>query len=395
MEGSLLKRGKLLSRENLIYLLFISTYLHYVITGAVMLVAVVAIVTDKVARKQLFVHPGSKFLPVFSAAAFLMAAVVENWLGALCAAGFFLILLIMLWVRSVMRRGVFERALSYCAAVSCIMAPLAVLELKFFPPADMRIKLWFFNSNYMAFMSLIAFAICVYKLLHGKGHLWTYAVGIVCNLVTMYICGSIFIWVDVFVVTALLLVLFKKWPSVAILFGILAAVFIALEFMPELLPRYSVAGVATDQRFSIWRAAIQEIKKSPFIGKGFLGFNHIHGEYPDAYPAPHTHNILLEVLLDFGLVGTALMLPFFVCYIRNLKKCYEYYLDRRSTNLILALLVAMAIHGFTDIVFLWIQTGGLMALIMGGLGMDEKLLGRIIAMPPSEPATSQQPEQKA
>ncbi len=382
MESSLKqKAGRLATRENLIYLLFISTYLHYIATAVVLVVAMVMIIRDKVARSQLFVHPGSRWLPAFSAAALLMALIRGNWLGAACAVGFFAIMLVSLWVRSAIRRGVMERALSYCSAISCILAPCAAIEFFFFPPWDFRVKLWFFNSNYLAFMSLIAFAISIYKLLNGKGHIWIYIVSVCCNLTTMYICSSIFIWIDAFVVVAMLLLLFKKWPTIALFLAVLAAIGIALYFSPELLPRYYAIDDSTGQRFSIWPAALDAIKKSPFIGYGFLGFNLIHGNYPEAFPAPHTHNTLLELMLDFGFIGAALLLPFFVCYFKNLKRCYEYSVARNTTNLILALTVAMSIHGFTDIVYLWLQTGTLLALILAGLGMDEKLLKRAQAKP--------------
>ena len=119
------------------------------------------------------------------------------------------------------------------------------------------------------------------------------------------------------------------------------------------------------------------IKKSPLFGYGFLAFNLLNGNYPEAFAAPHTHNILMESFLDFGIIGTALLLPYFVFYFKNLKKCYEYSVNRNTTNLILTLMITTAVHGFIDIVFLWIQTGLILALIMGGLGMDEKLLKRV------------------
>lgn len=381
MESSVTNGKKFLTRENLIYLLFISTFLHYVITALVFLGVGIFIICNKFNRSRVFIHPGSKFIPAFSAAAFIMALIAGNWFGVAAAAGFFIILAITLWVRSVMRRGVFERALSYSCVVSSFLAPAAFIQMNYFPPEDERAVLWFFNSNFMAYMCLIAFGISVYKLLNGKGHLWVYVISLLANIVSMYYCGSIFIWVDCFVVMAMLLVLFKKWPAVAILFGLLAVAVIAIYFSPELMPRWYAVNDSSSSRFSIWRAAIQEIKKSPLIGKGFMTFNHINSNYPEAFAAPHTHNMLLEILLDFGMIGCALLIPFFVFYFKNLKKCFEYSVNRNTTNLILALVVATAVHGFIDIVFIWIQTGALLGLILAGLGMDEKLLQRVSSKP--------------
>lgn len=375
--ASPIRQKKFATRENLIYLIFASTYLHFAVTALVGIVTGIVLFARKDFRKQIFVHRGCHIFILFSVAGVIMAAVHGNWLGVACSAGVLLVLIIGFWIRSVMRRGVMERALSYCCMMSIGIMPCAVIERLFFVREDMRCCLWFFNPNYMATMCMIAFAFCVYKLLNGKGHLWIYITGIICNTVSMYLSGSLFIWVDVFIVTALLLVLFKKWPTIAVLLGVMAAFCMVLYFSPELLPRSSAASWTTGTRFSVWSAAIEEIKKSPFFGRGFLTYMQICGDYPGAFVTHHTHNIIVDPLLNFGIVGTSLLLPYFIFYFVSLKRCYEHLVCRNTTHLILALSVTILVHGLIDITFMWIQTGLLLVLVMGGLGMDEKLLKRL------------------
>lgn len=40
----------------------------------------------------------------------------------------------------------------------------------------------------------------------------------------------------------------------------------------------------------------------------------------------------------------------------------------------MALFAAAMVHAMTDVVLLWVQTGLLLALVLGGLGIEERML---------------------
>ena len=328
------KLKSVVTRENLIYLVFASTFLHYIVTAAAAFFTAVVLLVRRDTRNQVFAHRGTKIFAVFSLFGALLAVIYANWLGLACSVGFFVIMIVGFWVRTVMRRGVFERALSICCAESIAVGVAAVAEWFLIAPhidkIEYRCRLWFANPNYLGVMSVIAFACCVYKLLRGRGHLWIYIAGLVSNIVSIYLCASLFIWVELFLTTSILLILFGKWPTLGLFFGIMAAFLMTLYFAPQILPRYSAVGWTTEQRFSIWMASLEEIKRSPFFGRGFLTYMQICRNYPGAFVSSHTHNILLDPLLNFGIVGTALLSPYFVFYFAKLKRCYDYPIRKSS-----------------------------------------------------------------
>ncbi len=378
------KLKSLLTRENLIYLLFASAYLHYIATAAAAFFAALLLLIRADTRRQIFVHSGSLIFVIFSVFGALLAVIFSNWLGLACSVGFFVIMVVGFWVRTVMRRGVFERALSFCCAESIAVGAAVIVEWVIKAPHSggdaYRCSLWFANPNYLGVMSVIAFACCVYKLLRGRGHMWIYIAGIIANIVSIYLCASLFIWVELFLTTSVLLIMFGKWPTLGLFFGIMSAFLMTLYFAPQILPRYGAVGWTTEQRLSIWTASLDAIKRSPFFGHGFLTYLQICKNYPGAFVSPHTHNLLLDPLLNFGIVGTALLLTYFVFYFAKLKECYDSPITKKSAeHLILALTISTIVHGLVDVTFLWIQTGLLLALIMGGIGISERRLGAAAA----------------
>ena len=98
------------------------------------------------------------------------------------------------------------------------------------------------------------------------------------------------------------------------------------------------------------------------------------------YQTTHTHNFAIESLLSFGAIGTVMLLLFLWSYYRKAMECKELLRQNSATTLILTLSTAVLVHTMTDLTLLWIQTGLLYALILGGIGIDEDALNkRIIA----------------
>jgi hypothetical protein len=76
------------------------------------------------------------------------------------------------------------------------------------------------------------------------------------------------------------------------------------------LPRYLPIARAPD-RTSVWRIALRAFLRRPAFGGGLHAFRAAYREdvplAPDVSPPPHAHDLLLEMLDNWGLVGTALL----------------------------------------------------------------------------------------
>jgi O-antigen ligase len=107
----------------------------------------------------------------------------------------------------------------------------------------------------------------------------------------------------------------------------------------------------TSGRNIAWPLVIDKIKKSPVIGYGKEAMirtgiaGHLLTQYSETFP--HPHNAYLQLLLDNGILGALIILPFYWLIV---KYSYSLFQDNRSTQfiaaggcclaLVLALLVA-------------------------------------------------------
>jgi O-antigen ligase len=83
--------------------------------------------------------------------------------------------------------------------------------------------------------------------------------------------------------------------------------------------RISSGGVASasSNRFDMWQWALQKIMENPLLGHGYLPMADMGDEGFDYF---HTHNIVIEYLLSFGLIaGTAMLLLALAVWVRALK----------------------------------------------------------------------------
>lgn len=363
-----------------LYALFVSVFLPYAVTAVVLVVCFVYIVFFKQGLKA-FQTRSAWPIVAFTVYGAVVAAVQLNFIGLGCTLLFFMLLTVLFYVRRTAETQMFERCLNLC----CLMAT-AVAFLCYFDcylnkvilktAGNYRCTLYFFNCNYLATLLATVILICGYKILTGKKYVILYTLVAVMLAVAVYLTGSMFVWTEVLVGLAMLLFLTRKKQllGVILLFGATAC--IILYCAPYLMPRLvDYSGVTTDNRFSIWAVACRDILKNPLFGRGFLGYYHIYGNYAGSYATTHCHNLLLDLLLNFGLVGSAFPVIFIIGYVKRAICCRNAQTKLQQTCLILAVLAAIAIHSTTDLTFLWVQTGLLYCLIFGGIGNEERLLG--------------------
>ena len=124
----------------------------------------------------------------------------------------------------------------------------------------------------------------------------------------------------------------KKWLSVYLftMLGILLTLVLfgeSLDFLPRIdLIRHDFA-----KRMSIWSGAIGSIMDAPWFGRGYNTYARIHDLYGSYSIAKHSHNLLLELLMDFGFVGTAVLLGYFAINVGKIirlhrsHKCHQRY----------------------------------------------------------------------
>lgn len=309
----------------------------------------------------------------------VVALAHKNYLGVACTLGFFLIVTISYYVRSVITERVFERGLDICCYCAIPIGIAAIIE-KVINSADdsYRCKLWFFNENYFCTIMAAVIIICAFRATSYKKSVVIYYVCAFFAAISMYLGESIFSFVNLFVGICVMLVLRHKHLTLAAFLLMVCFCLVIIYCVPDLFPRIAESNITTDRRIRIWNEAMTFIKENPLFGRGFLSYHQITQEIPGVYKTQHAHNFALEPLVSFGVIGTLLLIGFIWSYYGKVAECKELLRKNCAASLILALSAGIMIHMTTDMTILWIQTGLLYGLILGGIGVDEKALNKRI-----------------
>lgn len=381
------RQPRVFSDRNLIYIAAASVFLPFYLTGAIIVGLAVYLLLSPRTRHRIFVHDGSLFLLPFFALILVVPAVYGNWVGLAGGIGLILILIIGLFVRSAMTRDIFEHMVTLVCLLSVPITLVAIIEKLLMQPhfdGLYRCFTVFMNPNYFATIIGTVIILCGYKVVSHQGHPFLFYGIAAFDLISIYLCGSLFVWVEVFIGVAALLLFLRRHRMLSALLLAAGLFCIMLYCMPDLIPRLSQSHITTERREEIWSTAIRAIGDAPLFGHGVMSYAFVYHNYPGSYPTTHAHSLYLDPFLNFGVIGTALMLVYFVKYYKKVLYCLKENSCSKIAILICSVTLATLVHGATDITILWIQTGLLMVLLMGGLGAAERNLLR--KMPHGEPS---------
>ena len=349
------------------------------LTGVIIAAIGTYLLTSPKTRPSVFCHRGRVSFFIFILYTVVVALAHKNYLGIACSLGFFLIVTISYYVRSVITKRVFEHGLDICCYCAIPIGIAAIIE-KVINSADdsYRCKLWFFNENYFCTIMAAVIIICAFRATSYKKSVVIYYVCAFFAAISMYLGESIFAFVNLFVGICVMLVLRHKHLTLAAFLLMVCFCLVIIYCVPDLFPRLAESNITTDRRIRIWNEAMTFIKENPLFGRGFLSYHQITSAAQGVYKTQHAHNFALEPLVSFGIIGSLLLIGFIWSYYGKVAECKELLRKNCATSLILALSAGMMIHMTTDMTILWIQTGLLFGLILGGIGVDEKALNKRI-----------------
>lgn len=378
--GNLIDR--IFSDQNILYILAVSVFLPYVFTVVILFCLTAFILIHPQTRGRIFCHKGAKWLFPFFAVAFGGAIAYHNWIGLIAGIGMFCIFTLGLFARSAFTVRTYEHMLHIICMISIPIGMIAfleriVLQLRHPELDSFRCTSVFFNANYFATIAATVVIICAYKVGSRQGSRMGYFGIALLNMLSAYLSGSLFVWVEIFIGVALVFFLLRKHEMLSgLLLGGGLFCFI-LYFAPGLLlPRLTESPLTTERRVDIWRTAIHAFLDTPLFGRGPMTYYHCYADYPGSFPTTHAHNIYLDPLLSYGIVGTIFLVLFAMSYLRPLVHCLRSRPDEKISVLLCAVIAAAAIHGITDLTLLWVQTGLLFMLILGGLNLCERRAAR-------------------
>jgi len=284
---------------------------------------------------------------------------------------------IVSFVRRFITSQTFETALTgvcFMVPPATIYALIEVLTNESSNGLVYRCASYFFNANYFGALMAAAIIICAYRIVESRGRAYFYYPIALLALFNIYLSASLFAIVEAIVGVAAYLLFSKHYRLFCLMVICGSLGIMAIVGIPELVPRLSEADSTTSYRVRIWGVAIREIMRKPLFGGGFMSYASAYKLYEGSYPIQHCHNIFIESMLDFGIVGTSILMALLYYVARKIIVCFKKDKTSPIIVMILAIMFAVLSHCFTDITFFWIQTGLFYCIIIGSIGAEERRL---------------------
>jgi O-antigen ligase len=348
-----------------------SLYLPSTVSGFTIIAASFYVMANYQRRGKVFGAPYFKLLFGSFVFSFFISASYRNYMGMAMTLMLLAMMVYGMYLRSVMTRGLLDEMLDLACLMSVPAVLAAVLQkaVTFAADPSYRPVSFFNNANYFGMMIEFTVAIILYRALRNRRALSMYTVLLGVNMLGLYLCGSMSALAAVSCGIFVFL-LCKHRRKLAGLYGIVLVAFFAVnKVVPALFPRTEAISYTTDQRLSIWHGAVSSILQTPLFGRGMRAYSIVHDLF-GTYPTYHCHNLYLDCLLDFGILGSAVMLIFGWYYLRGIIRRIR---GRRACNadlLFLTVLIMTLVHGCTDVTISWTQTGMLFFILFSATGVS-------------------------
>lgn len=366
--------------KKLILLSIISCFVNFWLARGVIVVSVLMFFTLPGINKVAFAHKGSLMAFPFCVIGFIVSLCYGNIYGIVSYPMFFAIMYFCLVARSIMTETFLEQMLDVMCLGGCIASGIAIIEqLVNIKHGVIRATAGFPNPNFLGAALMVSVMVSVYKVAAGNKNTRFYIITGAINGLGILLCGSMSLWVVMAISGGILFALNKNRGLLMLLGGVIVLGALALIIKPTLISRLSELSATIGNRVKIWDFAWENIKSAPIFGRGFFTYKHMYYKLlpvrPDLYKASLSHNLLLDSVHCHGIVGTCMVLSWIAIYFKDFFSCRKKLKNSNQSmtynSFVLALCIGVLIYGLIDTTFVWVQSGTLLLLIMGGIGSDE------------------------
>ena len=364
---------ELTSDEKIVTICVISLFLPYQLVAVPGLMAVFRALLKKDIRQRMWNVSSSGYvfasLPIFT----LPAVLFQNWFGLMGGVVLWLMLVFMVYLFTFMKVRFYNNLIDLMLILSLFATLFGVADIAFFRffIFEGRTSSVFFNANYYGYMLELFVIMALYRF--EKRHSAGYLVILFVNLGSILLCDCRTAWAALAVVLVFYAVHYKhnvKWVIIIMLITVL--IIIMILWVPMFSDRLASEVLDYDvyKRSRIWGNAIDWILKRPLFGYGMNAFREICIRTHAKRIRWHSHNIILNIMLDFGVAGLAYfscMIGKFVSVLNKPQFCVSYITIR---NLIMIAGLATLIHGVTDVPILGVQTALALIFIVSGCSVE-------------------------
>lgn len=353
--------------EALLCLTIASTFTPFVIPAVMALICMVYLFVRRDLRNKMFVTRGFKSMLLLFSLVVLVPVVHGFFIGIGTGLLFIMLMFFVFFARIVMTKPVFETSVDLCLLLSvlCTLVGLIQLAINHDDPFSVqyRVPSVFFNANYYGSMMEMVIMCCIYKISTRPQYKILYIVIALFGVLGIYLSGSMSAFVALCGGILTVMLIRHRRTGFNVFFACMVFCAIAILMVPDLFPRIAELSKTLGLREEIWETTIKGIQDSPWVGHGVLGYMDAYVKY-QSFETTHAHNIYLNLILDFGVIGGALFLYYIYRMIEPIFPAIKYHYDRDLCTLVIAQIAVVLIHGVTDVTYLWIQTGVLLMTIL-------------------------------
>ena len=358
----------------IILALTVSLFLPFYFSMAVIAFVAIVVMVRHDKRAKAFRSPYTRFLLAFLLVPFFVSATYHNIMGMSYSILLLALVICGFYLRSVMTRFMFNEAMDLCCVGSAVSAVVALVQkfIVYGAVPTYRPMSVFSNANYYGMMIEFCVLIALYRMITNReGRTW-YTIVILLNLIGLSACASMSSIVALACGVITLLVLKGKYRYGILFMGLLGVFAVVCLSFPELFSRGDLDS-SMGHRMEIWHAAIRGIKEYPLLGRGPRAYEMLSMEV-GSFHTIHAHNLLLDMLLNYGFIGSAAIGFYVVTQIRVLVMRFKSSICNNMNVLMAAAFISVLAHGVTDVTILWVQTGMLFMLLFSSTGIGSEYL---------------------
>lgn len=340
---------------------------EYIFAVILCAVAIFALV-HPARRSAMMDQPGFLVAMLMLPAMLLPVILSGNLTGLVFGAVIWLAIVFCMYASSVITHRFAGNLLDLLLVISIIASAVGLFDRLFIGTmvdGVMRTSSIFSNANHYGYcielFSIIALCRYVKK---GKP---IYLVVLVINLASNLLCDCRTAWLAI-IAALCTLMLFKvrgRWVLFAVMGACMAGGVILIFVLPQISPRLSITSIMSSfyRRSDMWKTAVDWIGDNPLFGYGAGSYEMLSIQH-GVRVLKHAHNLILNLLLDFGLIGTVCFGIFaWQTLVPAFKKSYVKKYSYLSA-MILSALVATMVHGITDVPIFGVSTSYVFVLMM-------------------------------
>ncbi len=342
---------------------------HFVLSGVMVVLMAVIAWAKKEFRTAILEDKAFLTLHIAVTAVSVISSLISgNIIGIAISAGVFFVLSIFSCLRGIMTGESFEKFTVF-VCLGSVIAFIAALVQKFLIYRNdlYRPTAGAFNANYYGALIVMAAVLAGVKLFDKipteEKHPWYrptkffYAFTLLINCAALLLSESRSSLLAFMACAGVYLLLTKRYLICAVCAILGGGVWLIGWFYPEVFSWTNSLSFIFTERVEIWECAIRSFAGSIgsiLIGRGPMTY-YMVWEREGLFGANHAHNIVIDSLLNVGVIGTLLYAAIILYMLRMAFKAREHG-NKLSFILIIIFIAEVAVQGIADVTIMWHQS---------------------------------------